>query len=68
MVVVILSPLAFPDWPSATFFSASQIEEPKQVDFLQLYIPSNFFFSLSNAIVPGDRRLQHSDGIGNEQR
>jgi Na+/H+-dicarboxylate symporter/ABC-type amino acid transport substrate-binding protein len=52
MVVVLLSPLAFPDWPSATFFSASQIEEPKPVDFLQLYIPSNLFYSLSNAIVP----------------
>jgi Na+/H+-dicarboxylate symporter/ABC-type amino acid transport substrate-binding protein len=52
LFVVLLGPLAFPDWPSATFFSTSQIEEPKPVDFLKLYIPSNFFFSLSNAIVP----------------
>jgi Na+/H+-dicarboxylate symporter/ABC-type amino acid transport substrate-binding protein len=52
LVVVLLGPLAFPDWPSATFFSASQIEEPKPVDFLKLYIPSNFFYSLANAIVP----------------
>ena len=52
LVVVLLSPLAFPDWPSASFFSTSQVEEPKPVDFLQLYIPSNFFFSLSNAVVP----------------
>lgn len=52
LVVVLLSPLAFPDWPSASFFSVSQIEEAKPVDFLTLYIPANVFFSLSNAIVP----------------
>jgi Na+/H+-dicarboxylate symporter/ABC-type amino acid transport substrate-binding protein len=52
LLVVLVSPLAFPDWPSASFFSASQIEEAKPVDFLRLYIPSNVFFSLSNAIVP----------------
>ncbi len=52
LAVVLLSSLAFPHWPSASFFSVSQIEEAKPVDFLQLYIPSNVFFSLSNAIVP----------------
>lgn len=52
LAVVLSSPLALPDWPSASFFSTSQLEEPKPVDFLQLYIPSNFFFALSNAIVP----------------
>ena len=52
LVVVLVSPLAFPDWPSASFFSASQIEEGVKVDFLKLYIPANVFFSLSNAIVP----------------
>jgi Na+/H+-dicarboxylate symporters len=52
LIVVVVSPLAFPDWPSASFFSASQIEEAAPVDFLKLYIPANIFFSLSNAIVP----------------
>jgi proton glutamate symport protein len=52
LLVVLASPLAFPSWPSASFFSASQIQAPKPVDFLQLYIPSNLFYSLSNAIVP----------------
>jgi Na+/H+-dicarboxylate symporter len=52
VVVVLVSPLAFPDWPSASFFSVSQIEAGKAVDFLQLYIPANVFFSLANAIVP----------------
>ena len=52
LVVVLATPLALPDWPSASFFSASQIEEREPVDFLQLYIPSNFISALSNAIVP----------------
>lgn len=52
LMVVLLSPLAFPDWPSASFFSTSQVEEASPIDFLQLYIPANIFFSLSNAIVP----------------
>jgi proton glutamate symport protein len=52
LLVVLVSPLAFPSWPSASFFSPSQIQESRPVDFLQLYIPSNLFYSLSNAIVP----------------
>ena len=50
--VVFLAPLAFPDWPSASFFSTSQIADQPPVDFLRLYIPSNVFYALSNAIVP----------------
>jgi Na+/H+-dicarboxylate symporter/ABC-type amino acid transport substrate-binding protein len=52
LAVVLLTPLAFPNWPSASFFSASQVEETKPVDFLQLYIPANPFFAMANAVVP----------------
>jgi Na+/H+-dicarboxylate symporter len=52
LVIVLVSPLAFPDWASASFFSTSQIEEAEPVDFLQLYIPANPFFSLANTVVP----------------
>jgi len=52
LMMVLLAPLAFPDWPSASFFSTSLVEEPTPVDFLRLYIPANPFFSLANAIVP----------------
>lgn len=34
------------------FFSPSLIEEAQPIDFLQLYIPANPFFSLANSIVP----------------
>ncbi len=52
VVVLLLTPLAFPDWPSASFFSTSLVEEAKPVDFLKLYIPANPFASLANSVVP----------------
>ncbi len=52
VAVLLLTPLAFPDWPSASFFSTSQVEEAKPVDFLKLYIPANPFASLANGVVP----------------
>jgi len=52
LTIVFLAPQAFPDWPAASFFSTSQIKDPPPVDFLRLYIPSNVFYALSNAIVP----------------
>jgi Na+/H+-dicarboxylate symporter/ABC-type amino acid transport substrate-binding protein len=52
VAVVLSAPLAFPHWPSASFFSASTIEKPKPVDFLKLYIPANLFSDLANAVVP----------------
>ncbi len=44
--------LAYPDWTTASFFSTSLVEPAKPFDVLQLYIPSNPFYSLANAIVP----------------
>ena len=43
---------AFPAWESATFFSPSLVEPQREFDFLELYIPTNPFFSLANTIVP----------------
>jgi Na+/H+-dicarboxylate symporter len=51
-VMVLLLPLSFPHWESGAFFSSAVVDMPKKVDFLQLYIPSNPFYSLANNIVP----------------
>ncbi len=50
--MVAAMPLAFPDLQTASFFSSSLVESNRQVDFVELYIPSNFFYSLANNIVP----------------
>ena len=51
-IFIFAVPLAFPTWQSASFFSDALIESPKEIDFLELYIPHNPFYSLANTIVP----------------
>jgi len=51
-LVIVLMPLAFPTWVSASFFSTSLIEKTEEINLLTLFIPSNPFFSLSNNFVP----------------
>ena len=50
--VLVFIPLAFPNWPSGSFFSASLVSESKAPDFLRLFIPSNPFYAYANAVVP----------------
>ena len=50
--MVLLMPLSFPKWQTASFFSTSLVSPSKEVDFLKLYIPSNPFWSLANNVVP----------------
>ena len=50
--MVAAMPLAFPPLKSASFFSTSLVETSRNVDFVELYVPSNFFYSLANNIVP----------------
>ena len=52
MGIVMLMPLAFPTWESASFFSTSMIEQQREFDFLTLFIPANPFYSLANTVVP----------------
>jgi Na+/H+-dicarboxylate symporter len=52
LAMVLVMPLAFPDWQSASLFSTSLIEQTSPFDFLSLYIPSNLFHSLTNNTVP----------------
>ena len=51
-VVILLMPLAFPTWESASFFSTSLIEKHEELNLLTLFIPSNPFRALSDNLVP----------------
>jgi Na+/H+-dicarboxylate symporter len=44
--------LTYPDWTTASLFSTSLLEGAKPFDPLTLYIPSNPFYSMANAVVP----------------
>ncbi|WP_198265257.1 cation:dicarboxylate symporter family transporter [sulfur-oxidizing endosymbiont of Gigantopelta aegis] len=52
MLTLILLPLAYPNWETSGFFSSSLVTEVPPFNFVDLYIPSNIFSSLSNTIVP----------------
>ena len=52
VLVVLASPLALPQWESGSFFSSALVEPGAPFDLVELYVPSNPFFSLANAIVP----------------
>jgi Na+/H+-dicarboxylate symporter/ABC-type amino acid transport substrate-binding protein len=45
-------PLAYPDWQSPSFFSTTLLEDRKEVDYFEIFIPSNPFNSMSRNFVP----------------
>ncbi len=51
-VLILLTPLAFPDREAAAFFSSAMIEARPDIDLIQLYIPDNPFYSMANNLVP----------------
>lgn len=52
LIVVTAMTFAFPELKAASFFSTNLIEPHEPIDFLSLYLPSNPFHSLSNAVIP----------------
>ncbi|HET7217897.1 MAG TPA: cation:dicarboxylase symporter family transporter [Vicinamibacterales bacterium] len=52
LVFTFLIPLTFPDVENASFFSTTLVERRPPFNFVDLYIPSNPFYSLANNIVP----------------
>ncbi|MDD5727171.1 MAG: cation:dicarboxylase symporter family transporter [Victivallales bacterium] len=51
-VYLILMPFCFPEWNATVFFSRNIVEEAKAINYLELYIPANPFYSLANSFVP----------------
>jgi Na+/H+-dicarboxylate symporter len=52
LVFTFLLPLAFPATETASFFSTILVERRRPFNFVDLFIPSNPFYSLANNIVP----------------
>ena len=52
LVFTFLFPLAFPAVETASFFSAVLVERRPPFNFIDLFIPSNPFYALSNNVVP----------------
>ncbi|ABV86566.1 cation:dicarboxylate symporter family transporter [Shewanella pealeana] len=52
LLTMYLIKYTFPDWQAGEFFSLTALEDPNSVNLLDIYIPSNPFFSLSNSYIP----------------
>ncbi|MDH3601197.1 MAG: cation:dicarboxylase symporter family transporter, partial [Candidatus Tectomicrobia bacterium] len=64
IAAVLVIPLAFPVRESASFFSTSLVEQSELVNYLQLFIPSNPFYSFANNIVPAVVLFSIALGLG----
>jgi len=52
LVMIFVAALAFPEMEAASFFSSPSSGPAKQPDLLDLYLPANIFYSLSQNFVP----------------
>jgi Na+/H+-dicarboxylate symporter/ABC-type amino acid transport substrate-binding protein len=52
IAMLLCVPLVFPELKNANFFQASSVVMPKEINYYDLYIPSNPFNSLANSAVP----------------
>lgn len=64
LVVVLILPLAFPEWLSASFYDLSILNSRREIDFLHLFIPSNPFSALSENAVPSVVLFSIMIGLG----
>lgn len=52
LALIFIAPLAFPELDTASFFSSRTQALPQANGLLELYVPFNIFYSLSNNLVP----------------
>ena len=52
LLIIFVASLAFPDLGAPSFFSSGSTPQPQQTDLVDLYLPSNIFYSLANNLVP----------------
>ncbi|MEH6610407.1 MAG: cation:dicarboxylase symporter family transporter [Halioglobus sp.] len=52
LIIIFLGAMAFPDLDTAAFFSSVRTHEPVATNLLELYVPANIFYSLSQNMVP----------------
>jgi len=64
LAVIFVMPLAFPSVENASFFSSSLVKAKEEVDFLELFIPSNPFRSLANNVIPASVLFSIAVGVG----
>ncbi len=52
LITLVVMRFSFPAWDAGSFFTTSLVSEPETMNWLELFIPSNPFWSLTNNLVP----------------
>jgi len=52
LLMIFVAAMSFPDLDTASFFGSAASPQPQQSNLIDLYLPSNVFYSLSNNMVP----------------
>ena len=61
---ILLTPIAFPNWKSADFYSLNTIKTVPELDLIQLFIPTNPFYSFAHGLIPSIVMFSIFIGIG----
>ncbi len=61
---ILLAPIAFPSWQSADFYSVNTIKTVQEVDLIQLFIPTNPFYSFAHGLIPSVVMFSIFVGVG----
>jgi Na+/H+-dicarboxylate symporter len=63
-IIIVLIPMTFPDYVSASFYSSSLVEPRQSFSFTEIYFTSNLFESLSHNVVPAVVLFSCLIGVG----
>ncbi|MBL4898924.1 MAG: cation:dicarboxylase symporter family transporter [Colwellia sp.] len=61
---ILLAPIAFPNWQSADFYSVNTIKTVQEFDLIQLFIPTNPFYSFAHGLIPSVVMFSIFLGVG----
>ena len=64
LLFILLTPIAFPNWESADFYSLSTIKTVQELNILELFIPTNPFYSFAHGLIPSVVMFSIFVGIG----
>lgn len=61
---ILLAPIAFPSWQSADFYSVNTIKTVQEFDLIELFIPTNPFYSFAHGLIPSVVMFSIFVGVG----
>ncbi len=52
LIVILSGSFAFPDWLNANFYNANTVKPTTELNFVEMFIPSNPFNAYANTVIP----------------